>query len=259
VPGAATISLTVTSSTLFADTHKPLRLWFKAIWYVTNQKSGVSALGLQRALGLGSYRTAWCWLHKLRRPIVRPGRDQRAGVVDVDEIFIGGPQPGKRGRGAAGKALKLIAAQADGRKIGRVDLARIAGASANQLEAAIKQAIEPGAQIHTDGWEAYGGLTALSYDHRVERPLAELRDNLLPRANLIASLLKRWLLGTHQGAVTPHHLDYYLDEYTFQFNLRTSLSRGLMFYRLMQQAVALAPIHSHKLVSPAPPDTKDCS
>jgi transposase-like protein len=166
---------TATSGTLFTDTHKPLRLWFEAIWYVTSQKSGVSALGLQRALGLGSYGTAWTWLHKLRRAMVRPGRDQLAGVVEVDEIFIGGPQPGKRGRGADGKTLVLIAAQADGRKIGRIRLARIAAAS------------------------------------------AELGDNLLPRANLIASLLKRWLLGTHQGAVAPHHLDYYLDEYTFRF------------------------------------------
>src|SRR5271169_6084706 len=109
---------TVTVGTLFADTHKPLRLWFEAIWYVTNQKSGASALGVQRVLGLGSYRTAWTWLHKLRRAMVRPGRDRLAGTVEVDETFIGAPHSGKRGRGAAGKTLVLIAAQADGRKIG---------------------------------------------------------------------------------------------------------------------------------------------
>ena len=118
----------VTAGTLFADTHKPLRVWFEAIWHMTNQKNGVSALGLQRALGLGSYRTAWNWLHKLRRAMVRPGRDRLAGVVEVDEAFIGGAEPGKRGRGAAGKSLILVCAQVDGRKIGRIRLARIADA-----------------------------------------------------------------------------------------------------------------------------------
>lgn len=172
---------TVTAGTLFADTHKPLRLWFEAIWYVTSQKSGVSALGLQRVLGLGSYRTAWNWLHKLRRAMVRPARDRLAGVVEADEIFIGGPKPGKRGRGAGGKALVLIAAQADGTKIGRIRLAHIADASATSVEPAIQHMIEPGAQIQTDGWKGYNGLKALGYDHQVLRPVAEVGENLLPR------------------------------------------------------------------------------
>ncbi len=239
---------TVTAGTLFADTHKPLRLWFEAIWYVTNQKSGASALGVQRILGLGSYRTAWNWLHKLRRAMVRPGRDRLAGVVEVDETFLGGPRPGKRGRGAANKTLVLIAAQADGRKIGRIRLARIPDASAASLEPAVRQAIETGSRIETDDWSGYNGLRVLGYDHAVSQPAAELGDNLLPRVNLIASLLKRWLLGTHQGAVRPAHLDYYLDEFTFRFNRRTSGSRGLLFYRLLQQAVALPPVTGKELV-----------
>lgn len=246
---------TVTAGTLFADTRKPLRLWFEAMWYVTNQKSGASALGVQRVLGLGSYRTAWNWLHKLRRAMVRQDRDRLAGVVEVDESFIGGPEAGKRGRGAAGKTLVLIAAQADGRKIGRIRLARIADASAASLEPAVQQAIEPGARIQTDGWSGYSGLKAIGYDHQVIRPAAELGDNLLPRANRIASLLKRWLLGTHQGAVRPEHLDYYLDEFTFRFNRRTSRSRGLLFYRLMQQAVALQPVKGEELVGGKPHQT----
>ena len=250
--GSCGYDFTATAGTLFADTHKPLRLWFEAIWYVTNQKSGASALGVQRVLGLGSYRTAWNWLHKLRRAMVRPGRDRLGGVVEVDEIFVGGPEPGKRGRGAAGKTLVLIAAQIDGRKIGRIRLARIANAAAASLEPAVQQAIEPGASIQTDGWLGYNGLKALGYDHQVIRPTAELGDNLLPRANQIASLLKRWLLGTHQGAVGPDHLDYYLDEFTFRFNRRTSRSRGLLFYRLMQQAVALQPIKAKDLVGGKP-------
>jgi len=239
---------TVTAGTLFADTHKPLRLWFEALWYVTNQKSGASALGVQRVLGLGSYRTAWNWLHKLRRAMVRPGRDRLAGIVEVDETFIGGPRPGKRGRGAAGKTLVLIAAQADGRKIGRIRLVRIADASAASLEPAVRQALEPGTRVQTDDWSGYNGLRSLGYHHEVIQPAAELGDNLLPRVNLIASLLKRWLLGTHQGAVRPSHLDYYLDEFTFRFNRRTSGSRGLLFYRLLAQAVAMPPVTAKELI-----------
>ena len=239
---------TVAAGTLFADTHKPLRLWFEAIWYVTNQKSGASALGVQRVLGLGSYRTAWNWMHKLRRAMVRAGRDRLAGLVEVDETFVGGPRLGKRGRGAAAKTLVLIAAQADGRKIGRIRLARIANAAAASLEPAVRQAIEPGARIQTDNWLGYSRLRALGYDHEVIQPAAELGENLLPRVNLVASLLKRWLLGTHQGAVRSSHLDYYLDEFTFRFNRRTSRSRGLLFYRLLQQAVTLQPVKGKDLV-----------
>lgn len=239
---------TVTAGTLFADTHKPLRLWFEAIWYITNQKSGASALGVQRILGLGSYRTAWNWMHKLRRAMARPGRDQLAGVVEVDETFIGGPRPGKRGRGAANKTPVLIAAQADGHKIGRIRLVRIADASAASLESAVRKVIQPGTRVETDDWSGYNGLSGLGYKHKVIQPSAEVGDNLLPRVNLVASLLKRWLLGTHQGAVRPSHLDYYLDEYTFRFNRRTSNSRGMLFYRLMQQAVALPPVMGKDLV-----------
>jgi transposase-like protein len=243
---------TVTANTVFAHTHKPLRLWFEAIWYITNQKLGASALGVQRVLGLGSYRTAWNWLHKLRRAMVRPDRDRLAGVVQIDETLIGGPQRGKRGRGAAGKTLVLIAVQAQGRKIGRIRLARLADASAASLEPAVRQAVELGTYIQTDGWVGYNGLKALAYKHQVIRPATELGENLLPWVNRVASLLKRWLLGTHQGAVRPDYLDYYLDEFTFRFNRRTSQSRGLLFYRLMQQAVTSEPVLGKSLVGGRP-------
>ena len=239
----------VTAGTLFADTHLPLRLWFEAIWQVTSQKYGASALGMQRVLGLGSYRTAWTWLHKLRRAMVRPGRDRLQGVVEVDETFIGGPRPGKRGRGAAGKVLVLIAAQEAAKGIGRIRLARIADASAQSLEAAITAAIEPGSQVRTDDWKGYQGLEKLGYGHRIARSTEEVGDNLLPLANRIASLLKRWLIGTHQGAVQSSYLDYYLDEYTFRFNRRTSGTRGLLFYRLVQQAVDLAPVPAKEIMA----------
>jgi transposase-like protein len=238
---------TVTAGTLFADTHKPLRVWFEAVWHVTEQKSGVSALGLQRVPGLGSYRTARTWLHKLRRAMVRPGRDRLAGIVEVDEIFVGGEQAGPRGRGAL---LVLLAVQLDGRKLGRIRLKRIAEATSATLKTALKEMVEPGAQIHTDGWRAYGFLETEGYSHRVIRTQTDntLNEaNLLPHAHQVASLLKRWLLGTHHGSVMPDHLDFYLDEFTFRFNRRTSGSRGLLFYRLMQQAVSLPPVHARPI------------
>jgi transposase-like protein len=246
--GKCGYDFTVTAGTLFADTHLPLSLWFEAMWYVVNQKNGASALGVQRVLGLGSYRTAWRWLHKLRRAMVRPGRERLAGTVEVDEIYIGGERSGKRGRGASGKTLVLIAAQADGSKIGRIRLTRVANASALVLSEAVGRCVEPGAQVLTDNWDGYGGLEAQGYKRAVVRTNAIVGDNLLPRANRIAGLLQRWLLGTHQGAVAHSHLDYYLDEFTFRFNRRRSRARGLLFYRLVEQALALAPVRCDDLV-----------
>lgn len=149
--------------------------------------------------------------------MVRSGQDRVASVVEVDETYIGGLEPGKCGQGASGKSLVLIVAQADGRKIGRIRLARIADASAKGLRPAVAHAVKPGAQVQTAHWNGYAGLRDLGYEHRAVRPTADLDENLLPRANRIAALLKRWLLGTHQGAVSPDHLDYYLDEYTLWY------------------------------------------
>lgn len=241
-----------TAGTIFQDTHKPLRLWFRAMWYVTSQKLGVSALGLQRVLGLGSYHTAWAWLHKLRRAMVRPGRDRLAGTVEVDEVYLGGEKPGKRGRGAAGKCLVVIAAELDGAGTGRIRLRRVPDASSKSLHAAITEAVEPGSLIQTDGWDGYRGLAPLGYRHEATRSTAEVGEHPLPRCHRVASLLQRWLLGTHQGAVRPSHLDYYLDEYTFRFNRRTSRSRGKLFYRLMQQAVAVDPVPEKGLRGDSP-------
>jgi transposase-like protein len=239
---------TVTAGTLFADTHLPLRLWFQAMWYVVNQKNGASALGVQRVLGFGSYRTAWNWLHKLRRAMVRPGRDGLSGTVEMDEVYIGGERPGKRGRGAAGKALVLVTAQVDGSRIGRIRLTQVADASAPVLAQATLAAVSPGSQVLTDGWSGYAGLKAKGYRHSVVRESAVVGENLLPRANRVAALLQRWLLGTHQGAVAAAHLDYYLDEFTFRFNRRTSGSRGLLFQRLVEQSLALAPVRGEELI-----------
>jgi len=236
----------VLAGTIFQDTKADLRLWFRAMWYVTNQKSGVSALGLQRALGLGSYRTAWTWLQKLRTAMVRPGRDRLAGIVEADETYLGGPKAGPPGRGAVGKVLVSVIAQVDGRGIGRIRLRRIPDASARSLEHAIHAAVEPGSEVRTDGWDGYSRLEALGYRHEVVREESEGGQHLLPRVNRVVALFKRWLLGVHQGAVTPAYLDAYLDEFTFRFNRRTSRWRGKLFYRLVQQAVAVEPAPPRK-------------
>ena len=240
--------LSVISGTVFQDTHKPLTLWFRAIWWLTGQKNGASALGLKRILGLGSYRTAWTWLHKLRRAMVRPDRESLSGIVEVDESYIGGQKPGKRGRGALGKAIVLISVEVNDGRIGRIRLQRIPDASAESLEAAVQNVILPGSVIQSDNWKGYSKLQSLGYIHEIVRDASDLGENLLPSCHQVASLLKRWLIGTHHGAVSREHLDYYLDEFTFRFNRRTSTHRGKLFYRLLQNAVQIDPIPLNKIV-----------
>lgn len=232
----------VISGTIFQDTKKPLLLWFRIIWHITSQKYGANALGLQRILGLGSYRTAWTWLHKLRRAMVRPGRERLSGEIDVDEAYIGGEKSGKRGRGAEGKTLILVAVESKDNRIGRIKLKRITDASAKSLEPAIIESVEPKSIIHTDGWKGYSRIGQIGYRHEVVRDSSEIGTNLLPRVSRVVALLKRWLLGTYQGHVSDIYLNYYLDEFTFRFNRRTSASRGKLFYRLIQQAMTITPM-----------------
>ncbi len=235
----------VTAGTIFADSRLPLRLWFRAIWQVVTQKDGASAMGLQRVLGLGSYRTAWSLLHKLRRAMVRPGRDRLCGPVEVDECYIGATEPGKNGRQAGRKTLVVVAVECVGaRKIGRIRLSKIAAANAIELEAFIEDAVEPGGNVRTDDWSGYRGLRAkgcYKHDPISMRTSSASEEAALPRVHLVFSLLKRWLMSTHQGAVRHSHLDYYLDEFTFRFNRRKSASRGKLFYRLVQQATMIGP------------------
>lgn len=232
-----------TAGTIFQDTRKPMVMWFRAMWYVTSQKNGASALGLQRVLGLGSYETAWTWLHKLRRAMVRPDRDRLSGWVEVDETLVGGLEEGVAGRQTESKVLVVIAAQADGPGLGRIRMRMIADASADSLHAFVQDSIEPGSTIHTDGWQGYTGLEKKGYPREITvlRGRRKEASKLMPRVHRVASLLKRWLLGTHQGAVAHQHLPYYLDEFTFRFNRRKSKSRGKLFFRLMQQAVTTPP------------------
>lgn len=240
--------VSVISGTIFHGTHKPLTLWFRAIWWLTGQKNGASALGIKRTLGLGSYKTAWAWLHKLRRAMVTPGRNKLSGIIEVDETYVGGEKSGKRGRGAEGKSLVLIAAEIKGSRVGRIRLKRVPDASAESLNNAVEEAATKGSLIRTDGWLGYNHLKTLGYAHEIVHENLDLDENLLPSCHKVASLLKRWLLGTHQGAVSHEHLDYYLDEFTFRFNRRTSRHRGKLFYRLLQNAVQIEPTKFNQLV-----------
>ena len=230
-----------TAGTIFQDSHLPLTVWFRAVWQVTSQKSGVSALGLQRVLGLGSYKTAWAMLHKLRRAMVRPGRERLHGVVEVDETYWGGPEPGLIGRLTQNKVLIVVGAEEDGQGIGRVRLARIPDVTTASLHGFIRQAVEPGSTVRTDGLRAYLGLTDYVHERQVQRDQVE-GEHLSPRVHRVVSLRKRWMLGTHHGAIRAEHLDDYLNEFAFRFNRRKSASRGKLFYRLLQQAVQVPPV-----------------
>ena len=241
---------TVISGTIFQDTHKPLTLWFRAIWYITSQKNGASAMNVQKILGLGSYRTAWTWLHKLRRAMIRPGRDKLSGVVEVDEGFIGGPgEGGKRGRGTENKVLVAVAVEITDKKIGRSRMSVIENASSESLHAFIENNVEIGSTIVTDGWRGYNGLSGKGYAQKITKKSSEDNKELLPHVHTVVSLLKRWLLGTLQGACSKEYLDYYLDEYCFRFNRRKAKSRGMLFYRLLQNAVQLQPTSYKDIIS----------
>lgn len=248
--GQCRYQASVTAGTIFQDTHLPLTLWFRAIWQVTSQKFGASALGVQRVLGLGSYKTAWAWLHKLRRAMVRPGRDRLAGTVEVDDTYWGGEEAGVVGRQTEDKAVIVVAAQEDGAKIGRIRMRRVSDLTRPTLHRFIGESIEPGSVVRTDGLSAYAGMTGYQHDPMVIARTGRTGSELLPRVHRVVALLKRWLLGTHQGAIGHDHLDYYLDEFTFRFNRRTSGSRGLLFYRLVQQAVQVAPAPFKTLIRP---------
>jgi transposase-like protein len=218
----------VTAGTIFQDTRKPLVDWFRAMYWLASQKNGASALGLQRVLGLGSYKTAWTWLHKFRRAMVRPGRDRLTGRIEVDETYLGGLEEGARGRQTERKSLIAIAAQEDGAGIGRIRMKRIPDASADNLMAFLQEAIEPGSIVHTDGWLGYDPTKGKGYVHEVTflKGKKEPASQLMPRVHRIASLLKRWILSTHKGAVSHEHLEFNLDEFTFRFNRRRYRNQG---------------------------------
>ena len=238
----------VTAGTIFQDTHKPLTMWFRAVWHVTSQKNGASAMSLQQELGLGSYSTAWTWLHKLRRAMVRPGRERLRGTVEVDETYWGSEEEGMIGRQTETKALIIVAVEDTGKKIGRIRMRRIPDVSRETLHGFVAEMVEPGSTVRTDGFQSYRDLPGYRHDRQIQSHQGP-GEHLLPRVHQVVSLLKRWLLGTHQGGIGHAHLDYYLDEFTFRFNRRGSKSRGKLFYRLLQQAVQVDPVTYGQIIA----------
>ena len=249
----------VIAGTVFQDTRKPLREWFIAIWWMTTQKNGASASGLQQVLGLRSYQTAWTWLHKIRTAMVNPNRGKLFGDVEVDETYIGGLESdGKRGRGTENKVLVVIAVELKSkepgkkgrRAMGRTRIEVVPDASKESLQRLIKRNVEKGSVVLTDGWSSYSSIGKEGYSHVVPKKY-EVADekNMMPHAHLLASLLKRWILGTHQGAIQDKHIQAYLDEYVFRFNRRTAAKRGLLFYRLLENAMQTQPITYRDLVT----------
>ena len=255
---------TVTAGTIFDKTRTPLRVWLAAAWYLTNQKQGVSALGLQRVLGLGSYQTAWTMLHRLRRAMVRPDRSRLKGLVEVDETYLAitdrqEPKSTAKRKSHTSKVLVVLAVEMlQPKGFGRIRLRRIDNDSDACVVPFVQACIEPGAQVRTDGSAAYRSLSELGYDHLRTVMLGSDVPAHVSMAGVhrVASLVKRWILGTHHGSVQPGHLDAYLDEFVFRFNRRTSSSRGMLFYRLLQQAVVTDPVTYDDVVSPLPKGEK---
>ncbi len=254
---------TVTAGTIFDKTRTELRVWFAGIWYITNQKHGISALGLQRVLGLGSYETAWTMLHRLRRAMVRPGRDLLHGKVEVDESYLSisdrkSPISPVGRKSNTSKVLVAIAVEMlQPKGFGRIRIRQIREGDHESLIPFIQETIQPDSLIHSDGSPAYRNLEELGYHHRRTVHLGSdiPAHESMPGVHRVAALLQRWLLGTHHGAVQPGQLDYYLDEFVFRFNRRTSRSRGLLFYRLLQQAVTTSPVTYGDVVAPSIADS----
>ena len=244
-----------TAVTLFDRRRTPLTVWFAACWMFVSQKDAVSALGLQHALEIGSYLTAWAMLLRLRSVLVRPGRDRLTGTVEADETWFGGEEPGLRGRAKGKKSLVAIAVERkEPHGYGRCRMAVVEDASAESLQRFVTDCIEPGANVVTDGWPSYLSITGLGYirephSQRAAAASGEDVGALLPGVHLVASLAKRWVLGNHQGSAGDAHLQSYLDEFVFRFNRRTARSRGLLFYRVLELAVNHDPVRYRQLVA----------
>lgn len=241
-----------TAGTIFDRTRTPLTVWFTACWLFASQKDGISALSLKRLLEIGSYQTAWAMLQRLRSVLVRPGRERLTGVVEVDESFFGGEEPGLRGGRQKGKkvlvgiAVERLAPTG----FGRCRMAPLPDASGDSLRAFLVDNVAPGAAVVTDGWQGYRPATNGLYVHQPIAGASSVEaSKLLPGVHKVASLSKRWLLGTHQGSVDDAHLAGYLNEFVFRFNRRRSRSRGLVFYRVLELAAAHQPVRYRELIA----------
>ena len=189
-------------------------------------------------------------LHRFRRAMVRPDRDRLKGLVEVDETYLAitdrqRPISPVGRKSSTSKVLVVMAVEVlEPKGFGRIRLHRIANDSGECVVPFVQDSVEPGARVRTDGSAAYRCLGELGYDHERTVMLGSDVPAHVSMAGVhrVASLVKRWILGTHHGSVQPEHLDAYLDEFVFRFNRRTSRSRGMLFYRLMQQAVITEPV-----------------
>ena len=245
----------VTAGTIFDRTRTPLTVWFHAAWLFATSKDGISAMALQRQLGLRSHQTAWTMLTKLRTVTVNPGRDLLTGDVEVDETFYGGRTPGQRGGRQHGAKLPVIVAveRHQPRGFGRCRMGIVDRVNHATLRQFLVANVAPGATIHSDGLNSYVRATGGLYNLNARPAPGAQAPVVLPGAHRVASLFKRWMLGIHQGSADWDHLALYLDEFVFRLNRRTSRHRGLVFLRLMEQAVAHGPAPYRELiVTPRP-------
>jgi transposase-like protein len=201
--------VSATAGTIFHGTRTPLTIWFAAAWQMTSQKHGISALGLKRTLGIGSEQTAWAMLHRYRTAMVRPGRERLTGIVEVDETFIGGPEPGRRGRGALGKTMVEVAVEQEGRALGRCRMQVIPDISGPTLREFLLSHVEPGSIVLTDGLRSYGPACGEDYTHRPEPigPSGQQAHELLPGVHRVAfaraALAARYPSGWRQTRTPP--------------------------------------------------------
>jgi len=251
----------VTAGTIFHGTNKPLRLWFKAMYLITSAKTGVSAKTLERELGI-SYPTAWTWLHKLRQAMNQDVQSPLQGTVEADETMLGKDRSRRPGRHKGSKSIVVIAVEDLGAPMGRARMATVKDFSASSLHGVIERYVKPGSTVHTDGWEGYTGLGGKGYRHQVDilnqaqsrAAKAARAAETFPHVHRLAGLLKRWLMGTHQGAVREKHLQAYLDEYVFRFNRRRSHRRTLLFERLADRVVGRRAEPYWRLIGRKKPD-----
>jgi len=219
--------VSLTAGTVLHRTKIPLTHWFWAAYLMTTDKRGVSALLLQRQLGLSCYETAWMMLHKLRRAMVNVGREPLHGEVEVDETWVGGEQAGLRGsRQLKGRraALVLVAVERRGRGSGRVRMKVILDFKGTTIVPFVHQNVSPGSTIYTDGLKSFEGLTQAGFNHiaRTQPLRSALRKgakSAVPLADRAIGNLQQWLIGTYHGVSRPQ-LQAYLDEFVFRHNRR---------------------------------------
>ncbi len=233
----------LTSGTMLEKTRKPFKTWFRAVFEVSSRRNGVSAMDLQRILGFGSYKTAWSWLQKIRAALVRPDRERLSEAVEIDEAFVGGKR--------RGKSMVLVATETDG----RLRLAHALTNDAETLKTFADASIAADAAVTSDGHAGYNETALGERNHTmiVQTPAERRVKDSLQTVHWTVSLLKRWLLGTHGGAVTPRHLQAYLDEFAFRWNRRKTNGVGRISARTIEGLVSHAPLTMRTIIDRATP------